>query len=72
MIISVESVSPDIDSPSPFDQRHSDLMSGGLSGFGETLHDRDHDNGDIDLNKILELVIEANLIYSIYLYTYVV
>ena len=51
-IFPVESVSPDIDSPNPYDARHSDLFSGGMSGLNDQLHD----SSDLDLNKILDLV----------------
>jgi hypothetical protein len=51
-----DSVSPDIDSPSPFDPRRgSDFLSPGNSGFGDTRRDNDNDD-DLDINKILDLV----------------
>ena len=51
-----DSVSPDIDSPSPVEGRHSRSQSDFLSPGNAGGHDHDPDDDDLDINKILDLV----------------
>jgi len=55
-------MSPEIDSPTHLDPSHSDLLSGRLSGFDGN----HHDPPDIDMNKILELVIFCTTEFTFY------